>query len=90
MEFILLITGIVIIFALKTIKIIPEQQAWVLEKLGKFDKVLEPGLNFVIPFIHEVAYKHNLKELPIDVHKQTAITQDNVSILIDGIIYIKY
>ncbi len=89
MEVILIIIVIIAIIIVKSVKIVPEQEAWVIEKLGKFDKILKPGLNFVIPLIQKVAYKHTLKELPVDVHKQTAITQDNVSILIDGIIYIK-
>jgi regulator of protease activity HflC (stomatin/prohibitin superfamily) len=89
MELIFIVIAVVIIFIFKSVKIVPEQEAWVVEKLGKFDRVLVPGLNFIIPIIENVAYEHNLKELPVDVHKQTAITQDNVSILIDGIIYIK-
>ncbi len=71
------------------IKIVPQQQAWIIEKLGKFDKVLTPGLNFIIPFIQRVVYKHTLKEQAIDVHAQTAISNDNVTLLIDGVLYVK-
>jgi regulator of protease activity HflC (stomatin/prohibitin superfamily) len=71
------------------IKIVPHQQAWILENLGKYDRVLEPGLNIIIPIIQRVAYKHTLKEQAIDVHAQTAISNDNVTLLIDGVLYVK-
>jgi len=60
-----------------------------MERLGKFDGVLEPGLTMIIPIIQRVAYKHSLKEQAIDVHAQTAISNDNVTLLIDGVLYIK-
>jgi regulator of protease activity HflC (stomatin/prohibitin superfamily) len=78
-----------IISLLFMIKIVPQQQAWILEKLGKFDYVLEPGLTIIIPIIQRVAYKHTLKEQAIDVHAQTAISNDNVTLLIDGVLYVK-
>jgi regulator of protease activity HflC (stomatin/prohibitin superfamily) len=78
-----------IILLIFMIKIVPQQQAWVLEKLGKFDRVLEPGLNIIIPIIQRVAYKHTLKEQAVDVHAQTAISNDNVTLLIDGVLYVK-
>lgn len=81
--------GIVILFIIAAIKIVPQQQAWILEKLGKYDKVLEPGLNIIIPLIQRVAYKHTLKEQAVDVHAQTAISNDNVTLLIDGVLYVK-
>lgn len=87
--FTIIIGVLVLITIIKGIKIVPQQQAWVVEKLGKFDKVLEPGLNLVIPFIQNVAYKHSLKEQAVDVSAQTAISQDNVTIMIDAIIYVK-
>lgn len=73
----------------KGIKIVPQQEAWIIEKLGKFDRKLEPGLNILIPYLERVAYKHSLKEEAMDVHEQTAITRDNVSLLIDGVLYIR-
>ena len=74
---------------MSAIKIVPQQEAWVMERLGKFDGVLEPGLTMIIPIIQRVAYKHSLKEQAIDVHAQTAISNDNVTLLIDGVLYIK-
>lgn len=83
----LLIIGVIIAF--KMVKTVPQQEAWIIERLGKFNRVLEPGLNFIIPFLDAVAYKHTLKERAIDVIEQTAITRDNVSLVIDGVIYIR-
>lgn len=71
------------------VKIVPQQQAWVVETLGRFDKVLEPGLNILIPFVQKVAYRHSLKEKAFDVSQQTAITKDNVTLSIDGVIYMR-
>lgn len=73
----------------KGVKIVPQQSAWVIEKLGRFDRKLEPGLNILIPFIERVAYKHSLKEYAYDVQEQTAITRDNVTLVMDGVIYIR-
>jgi len=90
MEIILLILSILAILLLtQMIKIVPQQEAWVVEKLGRFDKVLEPGLTLLIPIIQRVAYKHTLKEEAIDVTAQTAISNDNVTLLIDGVLYVK-
>lgn len=77
------------LFVYKGIKIVPQQQAWIVEKLGKFDRKLEPGMQFLIPFIERVAYRHSLKEYARDVQEQTAITRDNVSLIIDGVIYVR-
>lgn len=90
MEIILLILLIIMMALLfSSIKIVPQQEAWLLENLGKYVKTLKPGLNFIIPVVQNVAYKHSLKEHPIDVHEQTAISQDNVSLVIDGLLYVK-
>lgn len=73
----------------KGIKIVPQQQIWIVERFGKFNRKLEAGLNFIVPLIDKVSYKHSLKEIAIDVAEQTAITSDNVTLIIDGIIYLK-
>ncbi len=73
----------------KGIKIVPQQSAWIVEKLGKFDRKLEPGLNFLIPFIERVAYRHSLKEFAFEVQEQPAITRYNVTLMIDGILYMR-
>jgi len=76
-------------FCWLAIKIVPQQQAWIVERLGKYNKTLQPGLTFVLPFIDKVAYKHTLKEKAIDVMQQSAITKDNVTLALDGIIYVR-
>ena len=75
------------IFIYQTFKIVPQQNAWVVERLGKYDRTLTPGLKFVVPFIERVAYKHSLKEVPLDVPSQVCITKDNTQLQVDGIIY---
>jgi len=87
MEFALIFAVIAILFIIRTIKIVPQQHAWVVEKLGKYDRTLTPGLKFVVPFIERVAYKHSLKEVPLDVPSQVCITKDNTQLQVDGIIY---
>jgi len=83
----LIIAIVAAIFIFKTFKIVPQQNAWVVEKLGKYDRTLTPGLGFVTPFIERVAYKHSLKEVPLDVPSQVCITRDNTQLQVDGIIY---
>ncbi len=87
MEIALVIAVIAALFVIRTIKIVPQQHAWVVEKLGKYDRTLTPGLKFVVPFIEQVAYKHSLKEVPLDVPSQVCITKDNTQLQVDGIIY---
>ena len=86
--------GFVVMFAIvmvvwRGIKIVPQQEAWIVEYLGKFDKQLEPGLNLINPFFAKVAYKHSLKEMAVDVPEQAAITRDNVTLHMDGILYLR-
>ena len=71
------------------IKIVPQQQAWIVERFGKYDKTLQPGLTLVMPFIDKVSYKHTLKEKAIDVMQQSAITKDNVTLALDGTVYVR-
>jgi regulator of protease activity HflC (stomatin/prohibitin superfamily) len=87
MEVALVIAVIAALFVIRTIKIVPQQHAWVVEKLGRYDRTLTPGLKFVLPFIERVAYKHSLKEVPLDVPSQVCITKDNTQLQVDGIIY---
>ena len=87
MEIALVIAVIAALFIARAIKIVPQQHAWVVEKLGKYDRTLTPGLKFVLPFIERVAYKHSLKEVPLDVPSQVCITKDNTQLQVDGIIY---
>lgn len=78
-----------IIIVWKGVKIVPQQQAWVIERLGRFDRVLEPGLNLLIPYVERIAYKHSLKEEAMEVRSQSAITKDNVTLNIDGVLYVR-
>ena len=82
---IVLIAAVVLIA--KGIKIVPQQHAWVLERLGRYHATLTPGLTIVVPFIDRVAYKHILKEIPLDVPSQVCITKDNTQLQVDGVLY---
>jgi regulator of protease activity HflC (stomatin/prohibitin superfamily) len=82
-----LLIAVIVVFVFEGVRIVPQQQAWVIEYLGKFQRVLEPGLNLINPFFAKVAYKHSLKEVPLDVPEQVCITKDNTQLSVDGIIY---
>jgi regulator of protease activity HflC (stomatin/prohibitin superfamily) len=78
---------IVIVLAAQTIKIVPQQHAWVLERLGRYHRTLTPGLSFAFPFVDRIAYKHILKEIPLEVPSQVCITRDNTQLQVDGVLY---
>lgn len=78
---------VVVVFVIKSAHVVPQQHAWVVERLGKYHSTLGPGLNLVVPFIDRVAYKHSLKEIPLDVPSQICITKDNTQLHVDGILY---
>ena len=73
----------------KTAVVVPQQSAYVVERLGKFSSVLNAGLHILVPFIDVIRYRHSLKELAVDVPEQICITQDNVQVGVDGVLYIK-
>ncbi|HQR49788.1 MAG TPA: stomatin-like protein, partial [Steroidobacteraceae bacterium] len=87
MSIALILAVIAAIFIIQTFKIVPQQHAWVVERLGRYDRTLTPGLKFVVPFVERVAYKHSLKEVPLDVPSQVCITKDNTQLQVDGIIF---
>jgi regulator of protease activity HflC (stomatin/prohibitin superfamily) len=87
MEVAIVIFVIAAIFITRSIKVVPQQNAWVVERLGKYHSSLSPGLNILVPFIDRVAYKHSLKEIPLDVPSQVCITRDNTQLQVDGILY---
>jgi regulator of protease activity HflC (stomatin/prohibitin superfamily) len=87
MEIALVLLVIAGIFIARAIKVVPQQNAWVVERLGKYHASLPPGLNFLVPFIDKVAYRHSLKEIPLDVPSQVCITRDNTQLQVDGILY---
>ena len=81
------VVAMIVVILIEGVRIVPQQNAWVIEYLGKYQKVLEPGLNLINPFFAKVAYKHSLKEIPLDVPEQICITKDNTQLTVDGIIY---
>jgi len=88
MEYIALILLVIAaIFIMRSLKVVPQQHAWVVERLGKYHASLGPGLNILVPFVDRVAYKHSLKEIPLDVPSQVCITRDNTQLQVDGILY---
>jgi regulator of protease activity HflC (stomatin/prohibitin superfamily) len=82
-----LVIALAVVFVIEGVRIVPQQEAWVVERLGRFHEVLEPGLRIIIPIVDRVAYKHSLKEVPFDVPEQVCITKDNTQLAVDGIVY---
>ena len=80
---------LVVLSVLMTVKIVPQQTALIVERLGKFYAVLQPGISFVIPFFDRIAYKHSLKEKAIDIPEQICITKDNVQVRVDGVLFLQ-
>lgn len=87
MEIAIVLFVIALIFITQSVKVVPQQHAWVVERLGKYSGTLTPGLNFLLPFLDKVAYKHLLKEVPLDIPSQVCITRDNTQLQVDGILY---
>ncbi len=87
MYFALIVLVIAIVIVSKTVKIVPQQHAWIMERLGRYHATLTPGLNIVLPFIDRIAYKHMLKEIPLEVPSQVCITRDNTQLQVDGVLY---
>ena len=87
MELAVILLIIAIIFVTRSVKVVPQQHAWVIERLGKYHGTLTPGLNILVPFVDKVAYKHVLKEIPLDIASQVCITRDNTQLQVDGILY---
>ncbi|NNG27666.1 MAG: paraslipin, partial [Ignavibacteriaceae bacterium] len=79
---------IVIIF-LKTIRIVPQRSAFIIERLGKYKTTFDAGFHILVPFIDKVSYKLSLKEHAIDVESQQCITRDNIAVEVDGILYLQ-
>ncbi len=90
--FTIILVGI-LLFALilffKTIRIVPQKQAFIVERLGKYSKTLEAGFHILIPFLDKVSYRHTLKEQAVDVPPQACITRDNIAVEVDGILYMQ-
>ena len=74
-------------FVLEGVRVVPQQSAFVVERFGRYFATLEPGLNFIVPVFDRIAYRHSLKEVPLDVPEQVCITKDNTQLGVDGILY---
>jgi regulator of protease activity HflC (stomatin/prohibitin superfamily) len=89
----LIVAVVIAVFAIITVskiaRVVPQQQAWVVERLGKYSTTLHAGFHILVPFLDKVRYKHSLKELALDVPEQVCITKDNVQVAVDGILYVK-
>jgi len=83
----LLLVLAAVVFVIRALKVVPQQSAWVVERLGRYHATLSPGLNIIIPILDRVAYRHSLKEIPRDVPSQICITKDNTQLQVDGILY---
>jgi regulator of protease activity HflC (stomatin/prohibitin superfamily) len=73
----------------KIVRVVPQQQAWVVERLGKYSGTLDAGLHILVPFFDVIRYKHSLKEIALDIPEQVCITKDNVQVGVDGVLYFK-
>lgn len=80
---------LVVIVVVKTAIVVPQQSAYVVERLGKYSKTLGAGFHILVPFVDKIHYRHSLKEIAVDIPEQICITKDNVQVGVDGIIYLK-
>src|SRR5512133_751501 len=86
---VLVIAAFAIFVVIKTAVVVPQQNAFVVERLGKFHGVLDAGFHILFPFIDVIRYRHTLKEQALDIPEQICITKDNVQVAVDGILYLK-
>jgi regulator of protease activity HflC (stomatin/prohibitin superfamily) len=86
---VLVITVLAVIVLAKTARVVPQQSAYVVENLGRYSRTIHAGFHILIPFVERIAYKHNLKELAIDIPEQICITKDNVQVGVDGVLYLQ-
>lgn len=87
MEAAIIVAIVVAVIIFKSVQIIPQQTAKVVERLGKFQAILQPGVNLIIPFVDVIRYSHSLKEIPLDVPAQVCVTKDNSQLKVDGVMY---
>lgn len=83
------IIAFALILILMTVKVVPQQTAFIIERLGKFSEVMQPGINFIIPFFDKVAYRFSQKEQAFDIPEQVCITRDNVQVVVDGVVFLQ-
>jgi len=87
--FVLFFAFFAMVLVFKTVRIVPQQMAYVIERLGKYSRTLDAGLHIIVPFIDNIQYKHNLKEFVLDIPEQICITRDNVQVTVDGVIFFR-
>lgn len=88
MEIVMLVMAVAaVVLVFSAIKIVPQQTAFILERLGKYHRTMEAGLHFIVPFFDRIAYRHYLKEIVLDIPPQICITRDNVQVNVDGVIF---
>ncbi|MBO5959915.1 MAG: paraslipin, partial [Lentisphaeria bacterium] len=85
----LIIVALAIFLLVKTAKVVPQKEAWLVERLGKYHSTLTAGLHILIPFIDRIAYQQDLKEEAIDVPPQQCVTRDNITVEVDGLLYLQ-
>jgi regulator of protease activity HflC (stomatin/prohibitin superfamily) len=85
----LILTFLVLIIVAKTAVVVPQQSAYVVERLGRFHGILNAGFHVLLPFIDVIRYRHSLKEIALDIAAQVCITRDNVQVGVDGVLYLK-
>ena len=86
---VLFVVVLAIIVIARTATVVPQQSAFVVERLGKFSKTLHAGFHILVPFVERIAYRHSLKEAAVDIPEQICITRDNVQVHVDGVLYLK-
>jgi regulator of protease activity HflC (stomatin/prohibitin superfamily) len=86
---VLAVVALIVFVIAKTAVVVPQQSAYVVETLGRYSRTLSAGFHFLVPFVDRIAYRHTLKEQPIDVPEQVCITRDNVQVAIDGVLYMQ-
>ena len=89
MYVVFVIAILVLIVLAKTAVVVPQQSAYVVETLGRYNRTIQAGFHILVPFIDRIAYKHNLKEEAMDIPEQVCITRDNVQVGVDGVLYLQ-
>ncbi len=85
----IIFAAVILLVVAKTAVVVPQQSAFVVERLGKFSRTLSAGFHILFPFLDKVAYKHSLKERAADINEQICITRDNVQVGVDGVLYLQ-
>jgi regulator of protease activity HflC (stomatin/prohibitin superfamily) len=86
---VLAIVALVVVVLAKTATVVPQQSAYVVETLGRYNRTLQAGFHILIPFVDRIAYRHSLKEDAVDIPEQICITRDNVQVGVDGVLYLQ-